>query len=171
MCFFEAATPSEAPPCSCLQKAKLIGLQRGRTGRQFRTLCRGGLQGARTDRQAPARPMAASLKPQAGSPGPHIGLFLRRFRGAATFQSLLRTNIFRKQLSRSCCWSRRASSCKFRVANLTMEANAMRLCRRLCPAARFSRLLPSKTTSLPPKGPLAAYAGLLAAYLDLQAGP
>ena len=60
------------------------------------------------------------------------------FRGSATFQSLLRTNFFRKQFSRSYCWSRRAPSSIFRVADRTMEANAMRLCRRLCPAARFS---------------------------------
>jgi len=63
------------------------------------------------------------------------------FRGSATFQSYLRTNIFSKQFSHSCCWSRRAPSCIFRVADRTMEANAMRLCRRLCPAVRFSCLL------------------------------
>jgi len=66
---------------------------------------------------------------------------LRRFRGVASFQSLLRTSIFRKQFSHSCCWSRRDPSCIFRVAVRTMEANMTRLCRRLHPTARFSCLL------------------------------
>ena len=76
-----------------------------------------------------------------------------RFRGSATF-SLLRTNICTQQFSRCCCWSRRAPSCIFRVADRTMEANAMRLCRRLCPAACFScllRLLTLENDELPRK--------------------
>jgi len=63
---------------------------------------------------------------------------LHRFRGVATFQSLLRTNTFSNQFSRSCYWSRRAPSCIFTVAGRTMEANVMRLCRNLWPAAHFS---------------------------------
>ena len=41
----------------------------------FRALCLAGLQRARAGRQAPARPMAASLRPQASSPGCHFWLF------------------------------------------------------------------------------------------------
>jgi len=41
----------------------------------FRALCRADPQQAYTDLQAPARPMAASLRPQASSPGSRIGLF------------------------------------------------------------------------------------------------
>jgi len=63
------------------------------------------------------------------------------FRESANFQSYLRTNIFTKQFSRSCCCLRRAPSCILKVADRTMEANAMRLCRRQCPTARFSCLL------------------------------
>jgi len=99
----------------------------------------GSRERARTGRHQPA-PWQPRIDPRRALWAPTVGC-LRRFRGAASFQSLLRMNIFRKQFSRSCFWSRRARSCIFRVAVRTMEANVLRLCRRLRPTARFSCLL------------------------------
>jgi len=93
----------------------------------------------RTCRHQPA-PWQPRLDPRRALRALALGC-LRRFRGVASFQSLLRTNIFRKQFSHSCCWSRRFPTCIFKVAVRTMEANVMRLCRRLRPTARFSCLL------------------------------
>ena len=109
----------------------------------FRALRRAGLERARTGRHQPA-PWSDRLDPMRAPRAITFGC-LRRCREAATFQSLLRTHIFRKQLSRSCRLSRRAPSCIFRVVNRNMEAKAMRLCRRLCPGARFSCLLRLRT--------------------------
>ena len=54
-------------------------------------------------------------------------------------------SLLAKQVPRNCCCSRRASSSTFRIAGRTAEAIGRTVCRRLCPTARFPRLLRFRT--------------------------
>jgi hypothetical protein len=142
---------------SCLQKARLIGLQRERTGRQ-----------------APEHPVTTSHRPQARSTAPHL-VHLAACRCACSFHKLrLFSSTLPRRAPASAGGAAGTSPPRVNLAYTLGELSGLSL---LAVCAVVGRLQLSKAscarTFLENSSPAAAAGrgGLPAAYLELHTGP